>query len=179
MDFLHQSVAPPLVLMDYIGPAIGATLFVIIMSTVPEPTRRTLNAVLVAGASGVYLSGGFGAWELAFSGRRHAHRLSWVAVVSLHRPCLADARRLGSASPLLGASYLALYVDFVVRLFCVRRADCDVVYRGHAWCLAATGDDKQRRGLSVPAPGWTHMAPPRVGGLRPAPSKRSSGRWVD
>lgn len=65
MEFLHAS-APALALMDYVGPAIGAALFVLIMSLVPEPVRRTLNAVIVAGASGVYLSGGFGLWELVY-----------------------------------------------------------------------------------------------------------------
>ena len=38
--------------MDYIGPVIGAGVFVLIMSLVREPSRRTVNAVLVAGASG-------------------------------------------------------------------------------------------------------------------------------
>jgi len=52
--------------MDVVGPAIGACAFVLIMSFVREPTRRTLNAVIVAGASGVYLSGGFGIWELVY-----------------------------------------------------------------------------------------------------------------
>jgi hypothetical protein len=58
--------APPLVLMDYLGPVIGAGVFVLIMSLVREPERRTFNAVLVAGASGVYMSGGFGVWELVY-----------------------------------------------------------------------------------------------------------------
>jgi hypothetical protein len=58
--------APVLVVMDYVGPAIGAALFVLLMSLVPEPARRTLNAVFVGGASGVYLSGGFGLWELIY-----------------------------------------------------------------------------------------------------------------
>lgn len=58
---------PPILLaMDYIGPAIGAALFILGMSLVKEPVRLTLNAVLVAGACGVYLSGGFGWWELLF-----------------------------------------------------------------------------------------------------------------
>ncbi len=53
--------------MDYLGPLIGAGLFVLLMSRVPEPTRRPLNAILVAGAGGVYISGGgFGVWELLF-----------------------------------------------------------------------------------------------------------------
>ena len=66
MDLLHASTAPPLFVMDYVGPAIGAALFVLIMSVVAEPTRRTLNAVLVGGVSGAYLSGGFGLWELVY-----------------------------------------------------------------------------------------------------------------
>jgi len=41
-------------------------MFVLIMSLVKEPTRRTVNAIFVAGASGVYLSGGFGPWELLY-----------------------------------------------------------------------------------------------------------------
>lgn len=56
----------PLGVMDYIGPALGAIVFVGVMSCVAEPTRRTLNAVILAGASGVYLSGGFGPWELIY-----------------------------------------------------------------------------------------------------------------
>jgi len=56
----------PLAVMDYVGPAIGAIVFVAVMSLVAAPTRRTLNAVILAGASGVYLSGGFGLWELIY-----------------------------------------------------------------------------------------------------------------
>ena len=55
-----------LVAMDYIGPTIGALVFIATMSLVAEPTRRTLNAIIAAGASGVYLSGGFGLWELIY-----------------------------------------------------------------------------------------------------------------
>ena len=56
----------PLTVLDYVGPAVGALVFVGVMSLVVEPTRRTLNAVILAGASGVYLSGGFGPWELIY-----------------------------------------------------------------------------------------------------------------
>ena len=52
--------------MDDVGPAIGAGVFVLLMQMVREPTRQRVNAVLVAGASGVYLSGGFGVWELLY-----------------------------------------------------------------------------------------------------------------
>ena len=61
-----MSASPVLVPADYYGPAIGALLFVLIMSRVPEPARRNFNAILVAGTCGAYLSGGFGIWELAY-----------------------------------------------------------------------------------------------------------------
>jgi hypothetical protein len=58
--------APPLFAIDYVGPTIAAAIFVLGMSFVPEPSRRTFNAILVAGTCGVYLSGGFGLWELLY-----------------------------------------------------------------------------------------------------------------
>jgi hypothetical protein len=62
--------APPLVVMDYVGPILGAAVFIVAMSFVREPARRrTFNAILVAGAGGVYLSGGgFGLLELLYAG---------------------------------------------------------------------------------------------------------------
>src|SRR5262245_11860846 len=57
---------PALHIMDYVGPAIAALLFVLLMSQVNEHVRRTFNAVLAAGACGVYLNGGFGVWELLY-----------------------------------------------------------------------------------------------------------------
>jgi Family of unknown function (DUF6010) len=61
-----MSTSHPLVLMNFLGPAMGALIFVLLMSPVPEPTRRTFNAIFVAGACGVYLNGGFGPWELLY-----------------------------------------------------------------------------------------------------------------
>ena len=77
---------PPLAVMDYVGPALGALLFVAVMSLVAEPARRTLNAIILAGASGVYLSGGFGLWELIYPvigaaiGFRALQSYRWIAV---------------------------------------------------------------------------------------------------
>src|ERR1700733_1731535 len=56
----------PLTVMDFVGPALGAIAFVLAMSFVTEPTRHRFNAVFVAGTCGVYLSGGFGLWELLY-----------------------------------------------------------------------------------------------------------------
>jgi hypothetical protein len=38
---------PALLAMDYVGPAISAVLFVLIMSFVPEPTRLRFNAIFL------------------------------------------------------------------------------------------------------------------------------------
>ena len=61
---MHSS--PRLLVLDYVGPVVGAVVFVLVMSLVKEPGRRTFNAIFVAGASGAYLSGGFGPWELLY-----------------------------------------------------------------------------------------------------------------
>jgi hypothetical protein len=61
------SHAPPaLHAADLLGPVAAAVAFVAVMSLVAEPARRNLNAILVAGACGVYLSGGLGPWELVY-----------------------------------------------------------------------------------------------------------------
>ena len=54
--------------MNIIGPAIGAFVFILIMSLLKEPARREFNAIFVAGAAGVYISGGgFGVLELPYA----------------------------------------------------------------------------------------------------------------
>jgi hypothetical protein len=61
---MHE--APAVHAMNLVGPLLAAGVFVSLMSLVKEPARRNLNAILAAGAAGVYLSGGFGIWELAY-----------------------------------------------------------------------------------------------------------------
>ncbi|MFI5288638.1 MAG: DUF6010 family protein [Polyangia bacterium] len=56
----------PLHVMDYLGPLLGAAAFIILMSLVKEPGRQRFNAIFAAGATGVYLSGGLGPWELVY-----------------------------------------------------------------------------------------------------------------
>src|SRR5262245_47140026 len=58
--------SPPLLVTDYVVPGLTAALFVFAMSQIREPARRTLNAIFATGAIGVYLSGGFGPWELLY-----------------------------------------------------------------------------------------------------------------
>jgi hypothetical protein len=58
--------APALHFMDYLGPAVAAVIFVTVMALLQEPLRHKLNVLLAAGATGVYLSGGLGVWELVF-----------------------------------------------------------------------------------------------------------------
>lgn len=61
-----MSAVPLLAPMNLIGPAVGAGLFVAIMSLVPHPARRNFNAIFAAGAVGAYIGGGFGVWELIY-----------------------------------------------------------------------------------------------------------------
>ena len=53
-------------LMGFLGPALNALAFVLLMSLVREPARQQLNAIIVAGAGAAYLNGGLGFWEYPF-----------------------------------------------------------------------------------------------------------------
>ncbi|MGX7828820.1 DUF6010 family protein [Actinokineospora sp. 24-640] len=53
--------------MTIVVPLLIGLGYVLVMSLVPEPARRRLNAVMVAGAGAAYLSGGLGPIELAFT----------------------------------------------------------------------------------------------------------------
>ncbi len=55
-----------LVPMDFIGPALGGVVFIVIMSLVPYPARRSFNAIFAAGAVGAYIGGVFGVGELVY-----------------------------------------------------------------------------------------------------------------
>lgn len=59
--------APQIHVADVVGPVVFAVAFVCIMALVREPARRNVNVILVAGAGGVYLSGGFGLLELVYA----------------------------------------------------------------------------------------------------------------
>lgn len=54
--------------MNIIAPILIGLAFVAVISLVPEPGRRKLNAIIVAGAGAAYLSSGaLGPWELLFT----------------------------------------------------------------------------------------------------------------
>ena len=88
--------------MDYVGPAAGAAVFVLLMSLVQEPARRSFNAIFVGRRErrvserrvrsvGVALSGDRA--PVVYLGLR-SHRFIGAR--------LADALRLGSRAPPLG-----------------------------------------------------------------------------
>ena len=55
-------------MLRYLMPVAVALIFITLMSLIPEPHRQRVNALLIAGAGGVYISGGgFGRLELAFA----------------------------------------------------------------------------------------------------------------
>ena len=62
---MHRTL--PVQVADYVGPVIGALVFIFLMSIPKESARRNFNALFVAGAMGAYISGGLGLWELIFA----------------------------------------------------------------------------------------------------------------
>jgi hypothetical protein len=53
---------------DFVIPVIVPIVFMLASSLIAEPSRRTFNAIVIAGAGAVYLSGGgLGYWEFAFT----------------------------------------------------------------------------------------------------------------
>jgi hypothetical protein len=54
--------------MHHVAAVLAALVFIAIMSLIEPRARLAYNAILAAGASGAYLSGGgFGVWELPYA----------------------------------------------------------------------------------------------------------------
>src|ERR1700712_1921938 len=47
-------------------PLVAALIVILILSRLREPLRMRVSAVSAAGFAGLYLNGGFGAWELVY-----------------------------------------------------------------------------------------------------------------
>lgn len=62
MDMAARVVTLPTLLL----PLIPALLVIMILSCLPDATRMRWSAVSAAGFTGLYLNGGFGAWEFAY-----------------------------------------------------------------------------------------------------------------
>jgi uncharacterized protein DUF6010 len=64
----RRDLASASVITTVLVPLLIGALYVCLASLPPEPQRRRLNAVVVAGAGAAYLSGGgLGGWEFAFT----------------------------------------------------------------------------------------------------------------
>jgi hypothetical protein len=73
--------------MSVLTPLLIGLVAVLVLSLVPEPSRQKVNALGIAGAGAVYVSGGgFGVWELAFTTVMTAvaylglRRWAWIGV---------------------------------------------------------------------------------------------------
>ncbi|MGV9244184.1 DUF6010 family protein [Streptomyces sp. NPDC003710] len=54
--------------MQYVTPVVIGVLYALLNSVLREPHRRRFNALMIAGAGAVYISGGgLGGWEFAFT----------------------------------------------------------------------------------------------------------------
>ncbi len=52
--------------MDFVGPAIGSGVLILLACCIPEAKRRDVMAIVVAGAGSVYLNAGLGPWEFVY-----------------------------------------------------------------------------------------------------------------
>ncbi len=119
--------------MDYVGPAIGVSLFVLGMSFVKEPTRGTFNAIIVAGASGVHLSGGFGVLRYRQEPRFINNKS--LAIGQNHRALNHVLQLADISRPIVRLQYierlLAYFCDFLADAFGVT---IDQVFKPRAEC---------------------------------------------
>lgn len=54
-------------LFDLVSPVVVALVYILGCSCLGEPSRRSFNAIMMAGAGAAYLNGGLGVWEFAFT----------------------------------------------------------------------------------------------------------------
>lgn len=59
-------IVPEFNVMGVTAAVVIAFIFISIMSFIKEPNRQKINALIIAGAGGVYLTGGMGVWEFVF-----------------------------------------------------------------------------------------------------------------
>jgi hypothetical protein len=166
---------PPLFALDYIGPGVGAVLFVLVMSLVKEPARRTFNAILVAGAGGVYLTGGFGLWELLYAAL--ATPIAYLGLRSYRFIALAWVMHSSwDIAHHLWGNPIWPFMPTSSFGCMIRRAHCGVVLRGGALVARVTGT----RG---PAPSEPRASDPGrqvwigCGSLRCPPQSRARRRF--
>ena len=63
---MNPHLVPEFTMIEATAAIIIAFVYIILLSLVREPNRQKLSAIIVAGAGAAYLSGGLGAWEIAF-----------------------------------------------------------------------------------------------------------------
>lgn len=59
-------VVPYFPLAERVGAVIIALIWILATSLIPDPYRRRVSALAIAGAGAAYLSGGLGLWEFVF-----------------------------------------------------------------------------------------------------------------
>lgn len=59
-------IVPAFTLIDGLAAIVIAVVYILLAMLIPEPQRRQVSAVILAGAGAAYLSNGLGLWEIAF-----------------------------------------------------------------------------------------------------------------
>ncbi|MFT3948926.1 MAG: DUF6010 family protein [Agriterribacter sp.] len=62
----HTHIVPEFTLTVSLVAVLIAVVLITIISFAKEPNRQKINAIILAGAGGVYWSGGLGVWEFLF-----------------------------------------------------------------------------------------------------------------
>lgn len=117
-------------IMLIIAPILVGVLYAVLMSVFREPTRRRVNAIMVAGAGAAYLSGGgFGPWEFAFTAvitycaYRGLDSYAWIGIAWLLHAVWDVLHYLRGTPiiPFLSHSSLGCAIcDPVIALWCLR-----------------------------------------------------------
>ena len=132
--------SPSLLVIDYLGPVVSAALFVLVMSLVKEPARRTFNAIFAAGAVWRVSEWWIRPVGIALSGDRDSGRISRSSVIPFHRDCLAHAFLLGHRSPPVGQPDLAFHAHVFVWMHDLRCFHRGVVFIRRALGIYATNE---------------------------------------
>jgi len=135
--------------MDYVGPALGALLFLAVISLVAEPTRHTLNTIILAGCERCVLE--WRIWSVGIGLPRHwnGDRVSCATVVfGLFVATSARRQRLPALVDLHGLhrSHAREQDDRRLLLFpCARRPSARCWRRRSKTCRRETDTSSVRR----------------------------------
>lgn len=140
--------------MSVLMPLLIGVVAVLVLSLIPEPHRQKVNALGIAGAGAVYISGGgFGVWELAFSAAMTVvaylglRRWTWIGVGWLMHTGWDVLHHL-KGNPILpfahDSSFGCAICDPVIALWCLTGGRSLLVRRPRTGAQAGPPDSRRQ-----------------------------------